>query len=131
MRPIILGIALPLLIVGVAQARVPGQSIGNSPPLTAGLNNTAVTGALPGMDADRTVHRPPLQNRLAHPPVGGMNNAAVTGYLPGFKAGNLPRRRTPPVSQMKRPVGGMNNAAVSGALPGTGGGRQVSRGNSD
>ena len=131
MRLIILGVALPVLIVGVAQARVPGQSIGNGPPLTTGLNNTAVTGALPGMDADRTVHRPPLQNRLAHPPVGGMNNAAVTGDLPGFKAGSLPGRRAPPVSQMKRPVGGMNNAAVSGTLPGTGGGRQVGRGSGD
>lgn len=131
MRPIILGVALPLLIVGVAQARVPGQSIANSPPLTAGLNNTAVTGALPGMDADRPVRRPPPQNRLAHPPVGGMNNAALTGDLPGFKAGYLASRRTAPASPMKRPVGGMNNAAVSGALPGTGGGRQISRGNSD
>lgn len=131
MRQIILGFALPMLVLGIAQAQTPGRSIGNSAARTSGMNNTAVTGVLPGMDANRPVRRSSAENQLAHPPAGGMNNAGVTGNLPGFKAGNLPGRRAPPVSQMKRPVGGLNNAAVSGALPGTGGGWQVSRGNNN
>ena len=128
MKPIILCSIVSILALGVAQARTPGQSMGNSPPLTAGLNNTAVTGVLPGMDAGRLVQRPSPEYRMAHPPVGGMNNAAVTGNIPGFHGGYLASVRTAPVSGMHRPVSGINNAAVAGEVPGVDQGRAIAQG---
>lgn len=98
-----------------ASAQTPG--VGNGYPQTAGMNNAAVSGGIPGMDAGRSVI-PPAGLPKGAPRPGSMNNAAVTGYFSGFKAGRLPAIKTESVNAMIRPTGGMNNDAVTGALPG-------------
>ncbi len=118
------GAALSVLFIGTALAQTPGLALGNGSPETAGMNNAAVNGAIPGMDAGRSVIPPsgPVPGTPRH---GSINNAPVTGAFPGFAAGRLPPRIVGSTADLQRPTGGMNNAAVNGALPGMGPGRVI------
>lgn len=117
MNVFICAAALSFVLIGSAMAQTPGLSIGNGSPRTAGMNNAAVNGAIPGMDAGRSV-TPPPGPAAGIPRHGSMNTAAVTGAFPGFKAGNLPAQQIGTTANLHRPTGGMNNDAVMGALPG-------------
>jgi hypothetical protein len=117
MKALLCGAALSFIVIGSAMAQTPGLAQGNGSPRTAGMNNAAVNGAIPGMDAGRSV-TPPPGPAAGTPRHGGMNSAAVTGAFPGFKAGNLPAQTIGSTADLQRPTGGMNNDAVTGALPG-------------
>ncbi|MDX5931591.1 hypothetical protein [Acidiphilium acidophilum] len=122
------GAALALLLAvsaaaPSASAQTPG--VGNGSPQTSGMNNAAVSGGIPGMDAGRSV-TPPAGIPAGEPRPGSMNGAAVTGHFSGFKAGRLPARRVGSTRDMNRPTGGMNNEGVSGGLPGMTESRTVS-----
>jgi len=130
MTRLICGATLSLLLAGgafapAALAQTPGA--GNGSPQTAGMNNAAVSGNIPGMNAGRAV-TPPTGLPKGEPRPGSMNGAAVTGHFIGFKAGRLPATKVGSTKTMERPLSGMNNAAVSGGLPGMGQSRVVTTG---